>query len=200
MAYKLEDANWPFRVPQRGEVDAADVYANAFKDVSGVNLTQEQKGKLLSEGSNQNIVVGEMLDDTGVYAPISVNLEVDDTFALDAYLHQRLVDGKEGGKDVFVTSLHTHPTQEWVPNSDKATKADSLTTGFNITIEGADPEVVHADGKTDITLDAAAKNHTHTAADIKDMFGSYGGIVPPDEYQGFPEQIVHGSIYVEYFD
>lgn len=198
MAYILEiaaaDRDWDFPAPQQGEVDSAQEVALFRKQVGGAIFDKIEKAKLISNGGNANITVGA--DENG--DPIVVaTVPADATFMVDAYLKNRLDDGKPGGVERYVTTQHYHPTPDYVPEADHAEKADSLTLGFNIKIDGAGDTFI--DGSEDVTLPAAAKHHTHVMRDITNLYRIFYGTADPDR-AALPSDLRDGDLYIKYID
>lgn len=197
MAYVLEtisaDRDWGFSTPQEGEADSTQEVADFRLSVSGAIFDKIEKAKLVSNGGNTNITVG--VDKDGDDIVVST-VPTDTTFFVDDYLQQRADDHKEGGMTRYVTSQHYHPTPEWVPNSDHAVTSDSLK-GFTIHIDGAADTFI--DGKTDVTLPAAAKVHTHVMVDITDMYRIFYGTADPD-LASLPSELRDGDLYVKYIN
>lgn len=197
MAYILETSDpardWGFSTPQEGEADTVEEVADFRLSVSGAIFDKIEKGKLVSNGTNANITVGQDKDGEPI---VVATIPADSTFMIDAYLQQRQDDHKEGGMTRYVTTQHYHPTPEWVPNSDHAVQADGLA-GFTIHIDGADDTFI--DGKTDVTLPAAAKVHTHVMADITDLYRIFYGTSDPD-LAALPSKLRDGDLYIKYID
>lgn len=119
MAYRDTGTAWRFTVPQEGETDSAERVRDRVREFDAAIPTPDQRAQLTSRGD----------------ASASVS---DATYAKDAYLSAM------EGRDVYVTSLHRHPTPGRVPmadearssaRSDEAGKADvatRLSPGFRI--------------------------------------------------------------------
>lgn len=198
MAYTLEvtaaDRDWDFPAPQQGEADTAEEVALFRKQVGGAIFDKIEKAKLVSSGGNANIKVG--LDDEG--RPIVVaSVPADSTFMVDAYLQKRKTDGKPGGMTRYVTTQHYHPTPAYVPEADHAEKADKLTLGFKIKIDGAADTFI--DGSKDVTLPAAAKKHTHVMSEITNLYRIFYGTADPSR-AALPANLRDGDLYIKYID
>lgn len=141
MSYKDAGTAWRFTVPQEGETDSAERVRDRVREVDAAIPTPDQKAQLTSRGK----------------ADASVS---DPTYARDQYL------SAAEGEDVYVTSLHRHPTPDSVPNADRAKSSDRsdesgkadvatrLSPGFRINGHLTDGNSdAQGGGDVDITVD-----------------------------------------------
>ena len=100
MAYRDTGTAWGFTVPQEGETDSAERVRDRVREVDAAIPTPDQRAQLTSRGRAS--------DDVS-----------DATYRRDEYLSAR------EGADVYVTSLHRHPSPDSVPKADSADRATS---------------------------------------------------------------------------
>lgn len=165
MAYE-SGTNWGFTVPQAGETDSSEAFLLHVSEVDEAILTPAERAQLTSRGQ-QSDVAGS-------------------SYVRDEY------QSELAGGDVFVTSLHAHPTPERVPyadvagsanatgTADKANSASKLEPGANIN--------GHLfTGESDVTI---------SASDIPGINRVYWGKVEPSQYTGFGD-LTPGDIYIK---
>ena len=173
MAFKDQETNWRFTIPQEGEVDSCEAFRRHIHEIDNAILSPAQKEQLTSRGA-------DAIHEDG------------DGFERDEFL-----SGLEG-RDVWVTDLHRHPSPEFVPQAkyaeeagrasqaDEAARAERLSPGFSINGH-------HTDGNPDTLAGGDVTIRLQDIPDAPRVF--YGTAQNPNGATNLPTELRDGDIY-----